>query len=319
MQYRYVGDSGVQVSEVALGSWLTYGHSVDDATAGETILTAYNNGITFFDTADVYNNHQAERVLGRALGQLPRSNLFIASKVYFPIGEGPNDQGLSRKHIFEGIEASLNALDMDYLDLYQCHRYDEETPLEETVRAMSDLISQGLIFYWGVSMWSEDHIREACRIADEINGYRPVSNQPRYNLLVRDIETNGVQDACEELGLGIVAFSPLAEGLLTGKYAGGEIPRNSRAAKDDISYFVRRWLTEENIRKSRQLAELANDLDTTPAVLSLAWLLRRKAMSSVIIGASKPAQVQENIRAVELEIPDTYMKQLHTLFPGDTT
>ncbi len=317
MQYRYLGNSGVQISEVALGSWLTYGHSVDDGTAGETILTAYNNGITFFDTADVYNMHQAERVLGQALGQVPRSDLFIASKVYFPIGEGPNDQGLSRKHIFEGMEASLRALDMDYLDLYQCHRYDENTPLEETVRAMSDLVSQGLIFYWGVSMWSESQIHEACRIADEINGYRPVSNQPRYNLLARDIETNGVQDACEELGLGIVAFSPLAEGLLTGKYASGEIPEDSRAAKDNISYFVRRWLTKENIRKSRQLVALADNLNTTPAVLSLAWLLRQKAMSSVIIGASRPSQVEENIQAVELEIPEAQMKRLETLFPVD--
>jgi len=316
MNYRQVGHSGVRVSTVALGSWLTYGHSVEDDIAARTILTAYDSGINFFDTADVYNHHEAEIMLGDVLGEVPRTDLFIASKVYFPIGEGPNDRGLSRKHIFESLEASLTSLDMDYLDLYQCHRYDEETPLEETVRAMSDLISQGVVHYWGVSMWSADQIRAACRIADQINGYRPVSNQPRYNLLKREIETNGVQQMCEDQGLGIIAFSPLAEGILTGKYADGSIPPDSRAAHKGINRFVRRWITDENIQKSARLVELAESLETTPAVLSLAWLLRQPAMSSVIVGASKPAQVEENVQAADLEIPDDILQQLDVIFPA---
>lgn len=316
MRYRQLGHSGVRVSAVALGSWLTFGHSVEDDTAAQTILTAYDSGINFFDTADVYNYHEAEKTLGQVLGKVPRTDLFIASKVYFPLGEGPNDRGLSRKHLFESIEASLVSLDMDYLDLYQCHRYDEETPLKETVRAMSDLISQGLVHYWGVSMWSADQISDACRIADEINGYRPVSNQPRYSLLKREIETNGVQKTCANEGLGIIAFSPLAEGLLTGKYANGTIPPDSRAAQKGINQFVRRWITEENMKKSGRLVQLAESLGTIPAVLSLAWLLQRPAMSSVIIGASKPGQVEENVQAAELEIPEEITAQLDEIFPA---
>lgn len=316
MKYRRLGNSGVRVSEIALGSWLTFGHSVNDEVAARTILTAYNHGINFFDTADVYNNHEAEATLGEALADIPRTDLFVASKVYFPIGDGPNDRGLSRKHIFESIESSLEALNMEYLDLYQCHRYDEETPVEETVRAMNDLISQGLVHYWGVSMWSADQIREATQTAKQINGNPPVSNQPRYNLIKREIETNNVQQTCGELGLGIIAFSPLAEGILTGKYANGTIPEDSRAAQKGINQFVRRWITDENIEKSAKLVELAEGIDTTPAVLSLAWILRQPTMSSVITGASKPAQVEENIQAAGLEIPDEIMAQLDQIFPA---
>ena len=314
MHYRFLGNSGVQVSEIALGSWLTYGHTVDDSTAHDTIMTAYEHGVNYFDTADVYNNHEAERVLGEVLGSVERSGLFIGSKVYFPIGDGPNDQGLSRKHIFEGIENSLKALDMQYLDLYQCHRWDESTPLHETVRAMSDLISQGIIHYWGVSMWSADQIRQACRIADEINGYRPVSNQPRYNLLDRGVETSGVQDACAGEGLGMVLFSPLAEGLLTGKYAGGEIPDDSRAADKRINQFIQQKWSQEVIRKTERLVELAESVETTAAVLSLAWLLDRKAVSSVIVGASNPGQLKENLRAIDLHIPREIASELEEIF-----
>jgi len=316
MRYRFLGNTGVQVSEIALGSWLTYGHSVEDSTAADTIMTAYNHGVNFFDTADVYNEHQAERVLGEVLSDVPRTDLFIGSKVYFPIGDGPNDQGLSRKHIFEGVEASLNALDMDYLDLYQCHRYDENTPLTETVRAMSDLISQGIVHYWGVSMWSADQIREACSLADQIGGYRPVSNQPMYNLLNREVEINGVQQACVDLGLGLVVFSPLAEGVLTGKYAGGEIPEDSRAADDRVNFFIRGKLSDDTIRRSGQLGELAQSQNTTAPVLALAWLLEQPAMTSTIVGASRPSQLEENIRAVELELSEDVKRELEKIFPA---
>lgn len=314
MHYRFLGNSGVQVSEISLGSWLTYGHTVENSTARDTIMTAYEQGVNYFDTADVYNNHEAERVLGEVLGSVERSDLFIGSKVYFPIGDGPNDQGLSRKHIFEGIENSLKALDMQYLDLYQCHRWDENTPLHETVRAMSDLISQGIIHYWGVSMWSANQIIQACRIADEISGYRPISNQPRYNLLDREVETSGVQDACAEEGLGMVLFSPLAEGLLTGKYAGGEIPEDSRAADDRINQFIQQKWSQEVVQKTARLVDLAESIETTAAVLSLAWLLDCKAVSSVIIGASNPAQLKENLRAINLDIPREIASELEEIF-----
>ena len=316
MEYRHLGNSGVYVSEIALGSWLTYSLSVDYDAAQQIITTAYENGINFFDTADVYNNHGAERVLGQALSDIPRADLFIGSKVYGRVGEGPNDQGLSRKHIFEGIEASLEALDMEYLDLYQCHRYDEHTPLRETVRAMSDLVELGVVLYWGVSLWPADKIRQACRIADDMNGHRPVSNQPRYNLLDRSVEVNGVQETCADEGLGLVVYSPLAEGILTGKYAGGKIPEDSRAATDEINQFIQQKMSDESIKKSEELVDIADELDTSAAVLALAWLLEQKAMSSVIIGASKPSQVEENIKAVELEIPEGIMHRLNTLFPA---
>lgn len=309
MKYRSVGNSGVRVSEIALGSWLTFGKSLDDEIAAEIIETAYNNGINFFDTSDNYAGRKAEKLLGEALSRFPRHKLFVASKVFFPVGEGPNDKGLSRKHIFEEVKASLAALNMDYLDLYQCHRYDYSTPLEETVRAMSDLVRNGTILYWGVSMWSGTQVKRACKIADRINGYRPISNQVMYNFLDRQIEFNGIQKVCRKLGVGLLAFSPLAEGILTGKYQ-NNIPDNSRAANKKINNFIKQRLTEKNLTESARIVESAEKLETTPAKLSLAWLLNRKNVSSVITGVSHATQLLENIDATNIDVPKLYLKSL---------
>lgn len=298
VKYRRLGNSGVRISEIALGSWLTFGKSLDDAIATEIIETAYDYGISFFDTSDNYAGRKAEKVLGKALSRYPRNDLFIASKVFFPVGDGPNDKGLSRKHIFEELEASLAALNTNYLDLYQCHRYDYSTPLEETVNAMIDLIRSGKILYWGVSMWSASQIKRACKIADRINGYRPISNQVMYNFLDREVEYNGIQSVCRRLGVGLLAFSPLAEGLLTGKYQNG-VPANSRAANENINNFIKKRLTERNMTKSAKIVNLAQKLDTSPAKLSLAWLLNRQNVNSVIIGVSHTNQLSENIAVVD--------------------
>ena len=237
MDYRRVGDSGLEVSEVGFGSWLTLGSSIDALASSELVRRAFDLGVNFFDTADVYANGSAEEALGRAVRDLPRQELVIASKCFFAMSKRPNDRGLSRKHVVESIEGSLRRLGLDYLDLHQCHRFDPEVPLEETVRAYEDVIRQGKILYWGVSQWSGAQVREACRIADTTGGYRPISNQPGYSILRREIEAE-VLPTCDELGIGQLAFSPLAQGALTGKYGGGPPPPGTRAADEQRNRFM---------------------------------------------------------------------------------
>lgn len=311
MKYRRLGNSGVKVSEIGLGSWLTYGSSVEDQTAGNIIHHAYENGINFFDTANVYNRGEAEKVVGKALSSYKRDSYVLASKVYFPMGDGPNDRGLSRKHIMEQCDASLQRLGTDYMDLYQCHRYDPDTPLEETLMALDDLVRQGKILYYGFSEWSGAQISDAAHIADKRNLHRPVSNQPIYNMLVRYIEKE-VLPISEREGLGQVVFSPLAQGILTGKYRPGEQPpADSRAANSDINFAMERFMDDRILENVVKLEDLArNELGVKLSQLALAWILRKPGVSSTIVGASRPEQLEENLKAAELELPDNLLDEI---------
>jgi voltage-dependent potassium channel beta subunit len=301
VEYRNVGGSGLRVSEIALGSWLTFGSSVDHEATREIVHRAYDLGVNFFDTADVYANGAGEEALGQALRGIPRRYVVIATKCFFPMSERPNDRGLSRKHIVESAEASLQRLGTDYIDLYQCHRPDAATPVEETVRAFEDLIRQGKILYWGVSEWRAAGIVDACRIADRRNGYAPISNQPQYNVFRRSIERE-VIPTCEREGLGQVVFSPLAQGVLSSKYSGGKLPRGSRGADAARNQFMQDFLRPENLAKVDQLQPLAAELGITLPQLALAWCLRRRAVSSVIVGATRVSQLEDNVKASGLRL-----------------
>src|SRR3989449_10375172 len=247
MQYRRLGRAGVRVSTIALGSWLTYGSSVAEESAIECIHKAYEIGINFFDTANVYNRGAAEQVVGRALKDFSRDSFVVATKVYFPMGDGPNDHGLSRKHIMEQCHASLRRLGTDYIDLYQCHRYDPEVPLEETLRALDDLVTQGKVLYVGVSEWSATQIADGVYTARELNLDRIVSNQPVYNMLKRYVERE-VLPLCEREGICQVVFSPLAQGVLTGKYKPGQAPaQGTRAADPEVGMFLHNLLRDETL------------------------------------------------------------------------
>jgi aryl-alcohol dehydrogenase-like predicted oxidoreductase len=316
MDYINLGDSGLKVSRAAIGSWLTFGASVDSDGTAACVRAALDEGVNFIDTADIYNYGEAERVLGGALDGVPRHSYVLATKAFFPMSDDPNDQGLSRKHLFASIDASLARLRTDHVDLYQCHRYDANTPLDETVRAMGDLIRRGKVLYWGVSCWRPAQIKEACFLADELGAPPPISNQPPYSLLRRDIEQE-VIPVCEEEGLSQVVFSPLAQGILCGKYSGGSIPEGSRGADPNSNHFMLDRLAErEMLDRVDQMVELAGDLGTTPARLALAWCLRDEPVASVIFGARTIAQVQDNVAAVALELDDETLDQLDELFPG---
>jgi voltage-dependent potassium channel beta subunit len=315
MKYRPLGRSGIQVSEVSLGSWLTLGSSVDREATSEIVQRAYDLGINLFDTADVYASGKAEEVLGQALRAIPRRYLVIASKAFFPMSEHPNDRGLSRKHLFESVEASLRRLGTDYLDLHQCHRADPQTPLEETVCAYEDLIRQGKVLYWGVSEWSAAQIGEACRVADRRVAYRPVSNQPQYSLLRRKIEAE-VLPACEREGLSQIVFSPLGQGVLSGKYSGGAKPAGSRATDAQRSQFMGAYLAPETLARVDRLRPIASELGISLAQLALAWCLQRPNVASVIVGATRPAQLEENAKASGIEIPAELLARIDAIAPA---
>jgi voltage-dependent potassium channel beta subunit len=292
MKYRRLGNAGMKVSEVALGAWLTFGESVDDKVADTCIAAAIEQGINFIDIADAYARGQAESVVGRIIKAYRRSDLVISSKLFWPMSENVNDRGLSRKHIMESIEGTLRRLESDYVDIYFCHRFDPDTPVEETVRAMDDLVHQGKVLYWGTSVWSAPQIEQAVGIARTHNLYRPQVEQPRYNMLDRHIEPE-IMATCAAHGIGFTVFSPLAQGLLTGKYNEG-IPADSRAARIE---WARQGVTEENIAKVRQLTAIAQELGLEMGQLALAWILRRPEISSVITGATRPEQVKANAAA----------------------
>ncbi|MBK6940080.1 MAG: aldo/keto reductase family protein [Planctomycetes bacterium] len=319
MKYRRLGSSGCKVSVLSLGSWLTFGSSVDDAGTERCVRAAVEAGINFFDTADIYAYGAAERSLGQALRPYRRQDYVLATKTFWPMSENVNDRGLSRKHLMEACEASLQRLHTDYVDLYQCHRFDPDTPTEEVVRAMEDLIRQGKVLYWGVSVWTAAQIAEACAIADRVLGYRPITNQPQYNLLDRSIEPE-IMPAAAQRGMGQIVFCPLAQGLLTGKYADGSVPSESRAADEQRGGFLRPKLTERNLAASRTLVAEANQLGITPAQLALAWILRRGEVTSAIVGATRPEQITENAKAADLELPYDVLARLDTLTaPGEKT
>lgn len=303
------------MSEVGLGSWLTFGNTVDVAATAEMVQRAYDLGVTFFDTADVYARGAAEEALGRALRSVPRSYVVLATKCFFPMSEVPTDRGLSRKHIVESVEGSLRRLGTDYLDLHQCHRPDPETPIEETVRAYEDLIRQGKLLYWGVSEWRAEHVVDACRTADRFSAYRPVSNQPQYSIMRRQIERE-VLPVCEREGLGQVVFSPLAQGVLTGKYRGGQLPRDSRASNDEVNQFMGAYLQPSELAKVDRLQPLADELGITMAQLALAWCLRQPGVSSVIVGATRARQLEDNCKASGMRLPEEVVARIDALFPG---
>ncbi len=299
MKYRRLGNSGLKVSEISLGSWLTYGKSVEDNTAEKTIHKAYDLGINFFDSANVYERGEGEKAMSSALKAYPRESYVLTTKAFFPMGDGPNDRGLSRKHISEQLNASLKRMNVDYVDVFYCHRHDPETPVQETLRVLDDMIRQGKILYAGVSEWSAAQIEEAVRIADKNLLDRIVVNQPQYNMLNRSIEKE-IIPVSEKYGIGQVVFSPLAQGVLTGKYSGKDVPKDSRAANESINNFITNVLTDDNLAKVDKLKDVAEELNTSLPTLALAWVLRQPNVSSALIGASRPSQVEENVKAIEL-------------------
>ncbi len=316
MEYRRLGGSGVKVSEISLGSWLTYGGSVAEEQATACVHKAYEIGINFFDTANVYMRGRAEEIVGRALRSFDRDSYFLATKVFFPMGDGPNDRGLSRKHITEQCHASLKRLGVDYVDLYQCHRYDENTPLEETLRTLDDLVRQGKVLYIGVSEWTADQISDALRITKQMNLDRIVSNQPRYNMIQRQIEA-GVVPLSEREGVGQVVFSPLGQGILTGKYRPGEAPqRGTRAADPESNRFMQQLMNEEVLSAVEGLRPVASEAGLSMGQLALAWVLRRENVSSAIIGASRPEQVEDNAAASGATLSPDAISEIDRILDG---
>lgn len=306
---------GVKLSEIGFGSWLTLRKATQEQ-ADALHREAYEQGINFFDTANVYGRGRAEELVGAALAPFRRDTYVLATKVFWPFQPDwpfpeANDRGLSRKHVLEQCDASLKRLGLDYIDLYQCHRYDEQTPLLETCGAMNDLIHRGKVIYWGVSEWTASQISDAVAICDDHGWHRPVSNQPLYNMLERHWEPE-VFPTCARLGLGIVNFSPLAEGALTGKYNRG-IPADSRGADEKAGEFIRPRLTEANLNRLNKLAELADGLNAPLSNLALAWCLRRPELTSCIIGASRPEQITENVKASELELDEHLLDRISAI------
>ena len=298
MDFRRLGRSGMMVSEISYGNWLTHGSQVEAEQATACVHAALDVGITTFDTADVYAGTKAESVLGEALKGTRRESYELFTKVYWPTGKGRNDRGLSRKHILESCHASLKRLQTDYVDLYQAHRYDYETPLEETLRAFDDLVRAGKVHYIGVSEWKASEIAVALKLADEMGLDRIVSSQPQYNMLWRVIEAE-VVPVCEEAGIGQVVWSPIAQGVLTGKYQpGAELPAGSRATDaTGGADMISSWLRDEVLEKVQQLTPLADQAGLSLAQLAIAWVLSNPNVSSAIIGASRPEQVRDNAAA----------------------
>lgn len=310
MEFRYLGNSGLKVSEIIYGNWLTHASQVEDERAIKTVHAALDAGITTYDTADVYANQAAEVVLGNALKGQRREGIEIFTKVYWPVAEkGPNDVGLSRKHIFEALHGSLKRLQTDYIDLYQAHRFDFETPLEETMQAFADLVRQGKVHYIGVSEWTADQIRAGKKLADEL-GFRLISNQPQYSMLWRVIEDQVIPTS-KELGISQIVWSPIVQGVLTGKYLpGAEIPAGTRAADPNVSSFIQKFLTDEVLTKVQQLIPVANDLGLEMGQLAVAWVLQNDNVAAAIVGASKPEQITANAKAAGVKIPADAMKKI---------
>jgi len=305
MEFRYLGNSGLRISEITYGNWLTHGSQVENDVATQCVQAALDNGITTFDTADVYANGRAEQVLGEALKGERRESVEIFTKVYWPVGpdpKGKNDTGLSRKHILEGINGSLRRLKVDYVDLYQAHRYDLFTPLEETMQAFADVVRSGKALYIGVSEWTAEQIRQAHGLATEL-GVNLVSSQPQYSMLWRIIEDE-VVPTCRELGLGQIVWSPIAQGVLSGKYQPGKpAPEGSRATDErGGANMIKRWMNDDVLGRVQNLRPIADDLGLTMAQLAVAWVLQNDNVSAALVGASRPEQVVENVGAAGVRL-----------------
>lgn len=311
MEYRQVGQTGLRVSTISIGGWLTFGKSVEDETAHDILGAALDHGINFIDVADIYATGESERVVGEFIKDKRRSDLVVSSKVFWPMSDNVNDRGLSRKHIMESVDASLKRLKTDYLDIYYCHRWDPNTPIEETVRAMDDLVRQGKVLYWGTSMWSAQQLELAHAVAAKFNAYAPMVEQPRYNLIHREIE-DGVLPTSQRLGMGVTVWSPLAQGLLTGKYNDG-VPEGSRGASSD---WLKDDLTPTNIERVKAMSKIADEASLSVAQLALAWCIRQPGITSAITGASKTAQLKETVKAAEAatKLDDELITKLNGLF-----
>jgi aryl-alcohol dehydrogenase-like predicted oxidoreductase len=317
MEIRNLGASGLKISAIAYGNWLTHGSQVEEDAALACVHRALDEGISTFDTADVYANTRAESVLGKALAGERREGLEIFTKVYWPTGPGKhNDHGLSRKHILESINRSLERLGTDYVDLYQAHRFDYETPIEETMEAFADVVRSGKALYIGVSEWRAEEIRRGHELARELK-ISLVSNQPQYNMLWRVIEPE-VVPTCEELGIGQIVWSPIAQGALTGKYKPGQAaPPGSRATDDrGGDKMISRWLKDDVLERVEKLHPVAEEAGLSLAQLAVAWVLQNSNVSAAIIGASRPEQVTENVKAAGVTLDDAVLKQIDEIFDG---
>ena len=318
MEYRFLGKSGLKVSALSFGAWVTFGDQIGEDVAYAAMKAAYDAGVNFFDNAEVYSQGKAETMMGNVIKKAgwTRSDLVVSTKIFWG-GNGPNDKGLSRKHIVEGTDAALKRLQMEYVDLIFCHRPDLYTPIEETVRAMNHVIHQGKAFYWGTSEWSAEQIREAYRIARQEHLIPTLMEQPQYNMLHRDRVEKEYALLYDEIGLGTTIWSPLASGLLTGKYNKG-IPDGTRLSLPDYEWLKKRILSEEgqkNIDKVRKLEPIANDLGISLPQLALAWCLKNPNVSTVITGASKPEQVTENMKTLDVvsKLTDDVMEKIETV------
>lgn len=319
MQHRPLGSSGLRISEIILGNWITHGSQIDDAAAIACVQAALDAGITTFDTADVYAGTAAESVLGRALRDQRREGLEIATKVYWPTGPGPNDRGLSRKHIRESIHGSLRRLNTDYVDLYQAHRFDHETPLEETLHALHDLVREGKVLYLGFSEWRAEEIAAALEIIERDHLTSFVSSQPQYSMLWRVIESE-VLPICQDNGIGQIVWSPIAQGVLSGKYLPGQpAPTGSRASGGEGASFISGFMTDEVLTAVQKLRPIAADLNLTMAQLAVAWVLNRPGISAAIVGASRPEQVSENVVASGVSLSEDVLAAIDTALAGVIT
>lgn len=310
MKYRRLGGSGLKVSEISLGSWMTYGGYVENEKAVKSIEQAYDLGINFFDTANAYERGEAEKVVGQILNAYPRDSYVLATKVFWPMGDGPNDRGLSRKHLMEQCHASLKRLAVDYVDIYYCHRYDPQTPVEETLRAIDDLITQGKVLYAGISEWTAAQMQEALAIADKYLLDRIIVNQPVYNMFNRYIEKE-IIPLGNKSGIGQVVFSPLAQGILTGKYRpGSAIPADSRAASKN---WGENNLKESQLIQVEQLEKISDELGIKLSQLALAWILRQENVASTLVGASRPEQVIENCAASGITLDSEVLEKIEAI------
>lgn len=311
MEFRNLGRSGLKVSEVALGGWVTFGQSVNDQDVVRAIVrAAYDEGVNFFDQADIYAKGRSEELMGTALREFPRHTLVISSKVYWPMSDHVNDQGLSRKHILESIDGSLRRLGTDYLDIYFAHRYDETVPMDEIVMAFDQVIRDGKALYWGTSMWPAARIAEAVEFARARGLHGPVTEQPEYSMIHRDRVEQDILPYTERAGVGLVVWSPLAMGLLTGKYDAGK-PEGARLSENES--FAQDFLTDENIQKVRDLRPIADDLGITRAQLAVAWLLRHRGVSSVITGATKPQQIADTVKAAGIKLDAAVVQRIEEI------
>ena len=316
MEFRYLGNSGFKISAISYGNWITHGSQVEEDAANACVKRALDLGITTFDTADVYAGTRAEAVMGRALAGVPRESIEVFTKVYWPTGGGVNDRGLSRKHIMHSIDASLKRLNMDHVDLYQAHRFDVETPLEETMLAFADVVRQGKSLYIGVSEWDADQITRGAALARELH-VPLISNQPQYSMLWRVIEQE-VIPASHDAGMSQIVWSPMAQGVLTGKYLPGQPPPEGSRATDELSgkNFISRWLNDDVLTKVQQLKPIAQQAGITMAQMSIAWTLKNKNVASAIVGATRPEQLDDNVKASGVVLDEDTLKAIDKVLAG---